>query len=298
MTEPASSEPTVSVIVPTWRDWVRLGTCLRALGEQTLPATRFEVLVVNNDPDDPVPAALAPAPNVRILVEATPGSYAARNHALRAARGRILAFTDADCVPDPQWLERAIAWIDAGDVRIAGHIELFFQGPRLTPAEAYEKAFAFRQDLHALEGRAATANLVVRAEVFERVGPFDTTHFSGGDYAWNQRATELGVPLVYREDVRVRHPARASMEALLRKARRVVGGSSKVRGPRTGGRYLGFATRALRNALGEVVALSRRADLSPRERVVAYTVANGLRVYRFAQVVLLDAGVKDADRGV
>ena len=43
--------PFVSVIIPTYHDWDRLKLCLKALEQQRYPTDRFEVLVVNNDPE-------------------------------------------------------------------------------------------------------------------------------------------------------------------------------------------------------------------------------------------------------
>src|SRR5690606_8132565 len=67
-------------------------------------------------------------------------------------------------------------------------------------------------------------NLFVKRSVFEIVGQFNESLMSGGDIEWNQRATQLGVPLLFSDEVRVAHPARKSIKDLIRKFRRVVGG--------------------------------------------------------------------------
>src|SRR5688572_11109439 len=94
----------ISVIIAVLDDFSRLRTCLDALARQTLGVQQLEVLVVDNgSKEDPEPQ-LADYPFVRVLRESTPGSYAARNAALPVAHGRILAFTDSDCLPTPGWL--------------------------------------------------------------------------------------------------------------------------------------------------------------------------------------------------
>ncbi len=44
----------------------------------------------------------------RMIHEPLPGSYAARNQGLSQARGNIVAFTDADCIPNPDWIEKGV----------------------------------------------------------------------------------------------------------------------------------------------------------------------------------------------
>jgi len=105
---PTDARPTVSIIIPTYRDWDRLRVCLDALAVQTYPRDRIEVIVVNNDPAN-APGTLAFPGTLRLVDEETPGSYAARNAGLRVAGGDVLLFTDADCVPEPRWVEEAVA---------------------------------------------------------------------------------------------------------------------------------------------------------------------------------------------
>lgn len=212
--------PRVSVIIPVYRDWATLARCLDALAAQTLPAAEFEVLVVSNEPDPPAPLART---GVRLLHEPRGHSYAARNGGLAAARGAILAFTDADCRPDADWLAAgAAALARTGADLVAGRIRV--ESETQGPAVDYEAAFAFRQDDNVRHGHAATANLFVHRRVFERVGPFDAALQSGGDFEFCQRAVRAGCRLDYAASAVVGHPARDSLAALLRKNRRVAGG--------------------------------------------------------------------------
>ena len=212
--------PKVSVIIPVYRDWTALERCLAALAAQTLPAAEFEVLVVSNEPDPPSPRPYAA---VRWLHEPRGHSYAARNAGLAAAHGAILAFTDADCRPAPDWLAAGCAALAHEGVDLAaGRIRV--ESDTKGPAVDYESAFAFRQEDNVRHGHGATANLFVHRQVFERVGPFDAALQSGGDFEFCQRAVQGGCRLVYAAAAVVGHPARDSLAALLRKNRRVAGG--------------------------------------------------------------------------
>ena len=226
---PGDDAPTFSVVIPVYRDWDRLATCLEALARQSLEPDRFEVIVADNDPGHG--GAVPPLPaNTRIVEGPEPGSYAARNAAVAVARGRYLAFTDSDCVPDPDWLLNALAALERDPhARHTGPIPIFREERGRYYAYLYEYHTAFRQRETAADGISTTANLIVSRADFDRVGPFDTGLLSGGDYVWSQRAQDAGVPLVFHEDLMVRHPARVTVRAILAKKRRTSGGEARFK---------------------------------------------------------------------
>lgn len=226
----ATIAPFVSVIVPVYNQSEPLRWCLEALAHQTYARSRFEIIVIDNGSEDPeaIAAAVAPYDNVRLTFEATPGSYAARNHGLTLAQGDILAFTDADCIPATDWLAEGVQQLtqhpDGGQV--VGQIELFFADPKHpTPVELYEQITAFPQErlLQELHG-GATANLFTWRKVVTAVGPFDPQLKSNGDLEWGQRVHAHGYPQIYAASVRVLHPARSSWSELAVRTRRLVGG--------------------------------------------------------------------------
>ena len=213
----------ISVIIPVYQDWERLALCLDALERQTLSAGDWEIIVANNEPTGAVPPLRLPA-NARIVHEPRPGSYAARNRAVALSSGRFLAFTDSDCVPQPQWLASALARLEAEpEARVTGPVPVFREPGTNRFVYVYEFHTAFRQKLAVGLGKCATANLVVARSVFEAVGPFDENLVSGGDTEWGERAHVLGVPIHYDERVAVEHPARRSLAEIIRKKRRLAG---------------------------------------------------------------------------
>lgn len=222
----------VSVIIPTYHDWAGLSKCLDALKKQTLDAAKFEIVIVNNDPENHPLSTFTLPSNATLIQEKKRGSYAARNTGIRQAKGDVLAFTDSDCIPSEKWLENALNHLKDDQIlkRLSGKIELFFKNhPDLTAAELYEKEFAFRQHEYAKDGTAATANLFCRSEIFNDVGLFDENLISGGDFEWNLRAERMDYELRYADDVVVCHPARNSLPQIWKKSVRVYKGTCKVK---------------------------------------------------------------------
>ncbi|MEM6423936.1 MAG: glycosyltransferase family A protein, partial [Cyanobacteria bacterium P01_H01_bin.119] len=141
------SSPLVSVIIPVYNDAEHLALCLAALAQQTYKRSRTEIIVIDNGSDDPAltQTVVQPYDNVALAIEPTPGSYAARNRGLALAQGEVIAFTDADCIPDRNWLAEGVRLLaetpNCG--LVGGNIKLFFQNPaRPTMVELYESVRA------------------------------------------------------------------------------------------------------------------------------------------------------------
>jgi glycosyltransferase involved in cell wall biosynthesis len=223
-------QPFVSVIIPVFNDGEQLRLCLAALAQQTYAPSQFEVIVVDNDSSDPAPikAAVEPYPNVTLAFEPTPGSYAARNRGLTLAQGEVIAFTDADCIPAADWLERGVHQLMSNPNcgLVAGHIEVFPQdADHPTAVELFEMATAFPQKHHLQTLKyGATANLFTAKAVIDRVGGFNHELKSGGDLDWGRRVDASGYLQLYAEDVRISHPARASFNQMRQKTVRLAGG--------------------------------------------------------------------------
>ncbi|MDT3404777.1 glycosyltransferase [Mucilaginibacter terrae] len=213
----------VSIIIPTYKDWHRLELCLKALADQSFSQNAFEIIVVNNYAHDTVPAGFFTPGNCTIITETNHGSYAARNAALKIAKGDILGFTDSDCVPDKDWIKNAVAYFTthADITRIGGPLHIFFKGKGPTFTELFDMKYAFPQESYAKSGFAVTGNLFVKRVVFNTIGPFDETVESGGDYLWGQKAEAAGLKIAYSADVAVNHPARDSIKELYKKEKRV-----------------------------------------------------------------------------
>jgi len=223
----ADMAPLVSVIVPFFEHHATLPGCLTALCRQTYPASCYEVIVVDNSVEDGS-LELSGFPAVKLQREPQPGSYAARNKGISVASGQIFAFTDSDCVPHSDWIEKGVARI-AGLQRpgvVGGHVQLTYLNPAAPGiVEIYDAITNLRQRDYITEKHfAATANVFASREVFEEAGPFDSRLKSNGDSEWGKRVYQKGIPQVFAAEVIVEHAARASLGGLMKKVLRKTGG--------------------------------------------------------------------------
>ncbi|MDY6919316.1 MAG: glycosyltransferase family A protein [Pseudomonadota bacterium] len=237
---PDSAAVDISVIVPTYNDAERVRQCAEALLQQEC-SYPYEILIVDNG--SRVPPSLNDlglsdlglsdlGARVALLQESKPGSYAARNRAIDRSRGRVLAFTDSDCLPDRSWLQTAMAALESQPEvdMVSGKVAIYYKDPdHPTAVELYESLYAFRQDLLARSGQSVTANLFVRRELFHRLGKFNDETFSGGDFEFTKRATQAGYQLKYLPDAVVRHPARREYLEYRKKLKRTIGGVYRMR---------------------------------------------------------------------
>ncbi|WP_421655578.1 glycosyltransferase [Leptothermofonsia sp. ETS-13] len=221
--------PFVSVVIPVFNDARRLRKCLNALEQQSYPGDRYEVIVIDNgsDPAEKIAEVVANFPHAIAASEPHPGSYAARNRGIALAGGEIIAFTDADCIPASDWLEKGVRRLQQSPHLglVAGRIEVFFEDNRITPVALYEKVTAFPQQRLLKEQKGgATANVFTFKTVIDRVGAFNPHLKARGDLEWGRRVYQAGYQQMYAEDVWVAHPARSSFQDLYRRTVRLVGG--------------------------------------------------------------------------
>jgi hypothetical protein len=220
--------PHVSVIVPIFNHWTLVPALLDALQKQILNKDAFELLLVDNG-SDCIPDNLDLPDWARILFCDTPGSYAARNVGVRSAQGMLLAFTDADCLPSPAWLQHGLSLSRSGrngaSMLIAGGVQIEpVDWACMTESEAFDVVMGLPQERYVSHGYAVTANLFVSAATFEQVGLFDEKRFSGGDAEFCRRAGSHGWRMVFCPEAQVVHPARREWRELKTKQRRVKGG--------------------------------------------------------------------------
>lgn len=277
-----------SVIIPTYHSWDKLQVCLDSLSKQTVGADRFEILVVNNDPSDPVPDTLRLPQNAQVLEQTQPGSYAARNRGIEASNAPLLFFTDSDCQPDPGYIQAGLAIAENHPEigRFGGDVVLIPNGSDWTTTELFDHHLGLEQKKWVERGRAVTANLIVRRETLERVGVFNGSFLSGGDMEWNDRATAANEPIMFAQDAIVRHPARASLHEHVSKARRIEGARLRRNAKRGIVNYIPPIQKLI-PSFKTLKTLLKTPDLTVRQAFGVWGVHYVIRVAKISETIRL-----------
>jgi cellulose synthase/poly-beta-1,6-N-acetylglucosamine synthase-like glycosyltransferase len=192
------------------------------------PKDRHEVILVNNRSIDSSESIARKYPIKVLREEKVQSSYAARNKGITVAKGELIVFSDADCVVAPDWLSNYIKYVaeNHSDI-VAGHVEIT-TGSEANLYETYDRC-KFDQSFFFREFNfGATANLLVRRNVFKKIGAFDGRLMSSGDLEFCQRAFNSRFKIDYCKSALVLHPARSTLRALLKKEFRIGYGYAQI----------------------------------------------------------------------
>jgi GT2 family glycosyltransferase len=232
----------VSVIIPTRDRAEALCECLEALAGQTVGVSAFEVVVVDDGSEVAVEVGGGGGyggMEVRVIRQENAGPGAARNRGVAEARGWLVAFTDDDCRPRPEWLAELTGAIEAGSggVLVGGVTENGLPGiPGSTVSQliidlVYEH---FNADAEAARFFASN-NMACEREAYLAVGGFDARfRLASEDRDLCDRWLGSGRRLVQVEGARVVHGHAQTLMGFTRLHFRYGRGASMYRRMRAG----------------------------------------------------------------
>ena len=101
--------PPATVIVPVYNAEISLEECIKSILDLNYPKDRLEIIFIENNSNDASPSILKKYKDrIKILNEEKQGAAAARNKGIKEASHEVLAFTDADCEVDRDWLKKMV----------------------------------------------------------------------------------------------------------------------------------------------------------------------------------------------
>ncbi len=214
--------PFISIIIAIFNAQQTLAKCLSSIEKLDYP--NFEIIAVDDGSTDSSAEICQTFPSVRFISQDNSGPSAARNRGVSLAKGNIIAFTDADCIVDPDWLNELVNGFHSDQVAGVG-------GNQLSPAD--ESAFGrLVQDGFHLLGFATSyaqtptrttavshnpsCNASYQKQIFDEHGGFDESLWPGEDLDLDTRLLNSGKILVRQPRAIVRHYRPATSTQLAR----------------------------------------------------------------------------------
>ena len=183
--------PLISVVIPSFNEEKYIRHVLNALKKQSFKD--FEIILVDGDSSDST-REIAKKANVRVLIEKRKGIGLARNTGAKAAKGRILFFTNADTAPSLNVLELyANAFNDKNLAAATGPMVPLENTTRFIRfgywfASVSLAKLSFKMGMPAMSG----SNIAMRRSAFEKAGGFNTKLETYEDIDLIARVKKLG----------------------------------------------------------------------------------------------------------
>jgi GT2 family glycosyltransferase len=211
-----------SVVIPSYQSAQTIAACLSALLSQDF-AEPFEIIVVDSSTDGTAAIIREQFPQVTLIAlsrQTLPGP--ARNLGVQCARGEIIAFLDADCVPGRDWLAHMVAAHDAGHAIVGGAV---LNGTSNSTVGWAGYIGEFREFLPQGEARQVahipTCNISYEASIFRQHGGFPEAHYPQEDLLFNWMLSRQGEHILFDPAIRVTHTHRTQIAAYLAHQHRI-----------------------------------------------------------------------------
>ena len=298
---------TFSVVIATYNRPGPLSDCLRALGAQTLPRDRFEVIVVDDGGDRDLSGVCSPFERelqIVLVKKANGGPASARNHGAELASGYWLVFTDDDCEPGADWLtglEKAFEKYPSA--MVGGHTHNRLRDDLFSQASQDIIDLVYRH-YNERTDRAlflTANNMALPREAFLELGGFDA-EFSAGtaeDRELCERWLQAGRRIIYEPDLTVYHSHSLNFAGYFRQHFNYGRGARsyrrvcRQRGWRAMGRDVSWQLR-VHNWLFHPIRSGQRKPIRRMLTLITWQVANGLG---YLWQTLVDLGSRPPGNG-
>jgi glycosyltransferase involved in cell wall biosynthesis len=228
-----STEPSISVIIPTFGRPEQLERCLEAVSRQTWK--NFDVIVVDNSAGNEATRKIAQSHGARYVSEPRRGLCRARNRGALVSSADIVAYLDDDAVPEPDWLQGFVKAFENERVMgvsgrtvplaIESDAEKLYASVR---GSAYNRPKPLVVDrgtpnwfgIAGFGGIGPGCNMALRRTAFEFWPGFHegtdrgTPVYGGGEQHAFYSLVDRGFAVAYTPDAVVKHPYPPTMDAL------------------------------------------------------------------------------------
>ncbi|MGH7801695.1 MAG: glycosyltransferase [Thermodesulfobacteriota bacterium] len=209
--------PKVSVIVPVYNAEKTIAECINSLLRLNYPKENLELIFINNASTDRTENILNRyGEEIRILYEEKRGPSSARNKGLLNAGGDVVAFVDADCAVDKDWLKNIFLPLQDKSVGIVGG-KILSKRPCNKIEEFGEKIHDHHKAINEFKPPyVITMNWSSRLSVLKEVSLFDESFIRCEDVDLSYRISQAGYKFVYKPEAIVYHSNEKTLSGLFK----------------------------------------------------------------------------------
>ena len=262
--------PAVSIIVPAHNEEATIEKCLASLENMDYPSNKLDIILINDGSTDGTKKIMGnhvqkSKYTFKYLETEGVGAPKARNIGLKKAKGEHVAFTDADCVVEKDWLRNLIKNFSDGVVSVGG--------PNITPEDDTEFAKCVGIVLSILSKTGSryasiadkrkeifhnpTCNVIYRKDVIEEVGGFNENLVNCEDEELDYRIRERGHIILYTPEAKVYHYRRPTWKRFAKMAYSyAVGRMQAIKLHRKMGKWYHYTPSAIISAIILLLILS------------------------------------------
>jgi GT2 family glycosyltransferase len=220
----------ISIIIPSYNNLSTIENCLDSIFSQQTKY-KYEVILVDSSDKEDYSVLVPKFPSLRMikLNERTyPGT--ARNVGVKAAKGKLITFTDSDCVVFPDWINSTVDEHKKRErVLISGTVD---NGTPRNLVGIAEHILEFSDFIPQRRIRQVevipTCNLSINKELFYEIGELEDV-IKGSDILFSNRAIEKGVKVLLVPTIKIAHVNRCNLKKYLKNQQELGFGSYQVR---------------------------------------------------------------------
>lgn len=206
--------PFISVVIPVKNAERFLTQCLKSLNNLNYPKDKYEVIISDSSSKDKT-REIAAQMGAKIVDASGESVCAGRNSGFKIAKGEIIAFSDADCIMDREWLKNCVRYFQDERVACVG-------GPSLVPSDEswfgkacglvfsysiFTGGSSYGRDFNAVKEVKGNpgCNAIYRRNALDKVMPVEEEIVEAEDAFMNQKLMDLGYKFLYTPDTKLWH---------------------------------------------------------------------------------------------
>lgn len=199
-------QPFVSIVIPAFNAASTIGQAIAACKNQDYPKDRLEIIVIDDGSIDDTKDVVEGL-GVRYIYQEKAGPASARNTGWMNSKGDVICFTDADCIPELDWVSRLVRYYNMNDIgAVAGSYNAHGSSYLLDKFVHYEIRDRHSRMFEYISS-FGTYNVMIKRLVLKATGGFNIEYCnaSGEDTDLSYRIIKAGYKIYFAKDAFVSH---------------------------------------------------------------------------------------------